>query len=327
MVRRWIYKNTPLAEDIDRLSKDINVNRWLTAVLLQRGIGTFESARTFFRPSLEHLHDPFLMKGMQQAVDRIEKAIALGEKILIYGDYDVDGTTAVSLVYSYLDRFYPNCDFYIPDRHGEGYGVSEAGVRWAAEKDFTLVIALDLGIKASALVHMAKGLGIDFIICDHHLPDANIPDAVAVLDPKQDDCAYPYKELSGCGLGFKLIQAHASRHGNSKDIEQYLDLVAVSIASDIVPVTGENRVLAHFGLKKLNENPQPGLRALKEISGTKNDLDISGIVFSLGPRINAAGRIDHARGAVKLLITKSGRRQLRSRSKLMLTTICAVNLI
>src|SRR5882762_5386796 len=305
MLKRWIYKAIASPEEIDRLSSSININPHLSAVLLQRGIEDFESARKFFRPSLDQLHDPFLMTDMKPAVERIHKAILNGEKILVYGDYDVDGTTAVALVFSYIKRFYKNCDFYIPDRSAEGYGVSEDGIIWAEQNGFTLIIELDLGIKAYDMVVVAGHKGIDFIICDHHLPGAHIPQAVAVLDPKQEDCKYPFSELSGCGLGFKLVQAHSRRYRNEEEVYQYLDLVAVSIASDIVPINGENRVLAHLGLKKLNENPLPGLKALKEIAGIKNELDINGVVFTLGPRINAAGRVAHAKGAVELLISQT----------------------
>jgi single-stranded-DNA-specific exonuclease len=305
MNRRWIYKPIPEKEQIQRLGEQLNINPFLTAILLQRGINTFESARLFFRPSLEDLHDPFLMKDMAAAVDRLKKAIDTGEKILIYGDYDVDGTTAVSLVFSYLREFYPHCDFYIPDRYAEGYGVSEAGIQWAEANGFSLIIALDLGIKASDMVELANHKGIDFIICDHHLPDKRIPQAVAVLDPKQDDCNYPFNELSGCGIGFKLIQAFARKYKDESALYDYLDLVVVSIASDIVPINGENRILAHYGLRKLNENPRPGLKALKDIAAIKNDLEINGIVFTLGPRSNAAGRVAHTRGAVELLISRS----------------------
>ena len=303
--RRWLYKPIPEKEKIEALSKSININQYLAAILIQRGIETFEEAKKFFTPSLDDLHDPFLMKDMGRAVERIKLAIDRREKILVYGDYDVDGTTAVSLVHSYLSSFYPDCDFYIPDRSSEGYGVSRAGVMWAEENNFSLIIALDLGIKASDMVGLANHKGIDFIICDHHLPDKKIPQAVAVLDPKQDDCSYPFKELSGCGIGFKLMQAYAKKYGDEKTVYEYLDLVAVSIASDIVPINGENRILATFGLKKLNESPRPGLKALKDIANIKSDLDISGIVFTLGPRINAAGRVAHARGAVQLLISKT----------------------
>jgi single-stranded-DNA-specific exonuclease len=305
MKKRWEYTANPPAEKVKELSTALNVNSYLTSVLIQRGIDTFEKAKLFFRPSLDHLHDPFLLTDMNRAVERLQKAIQSKEKILIYGDYDVDGTTSVALVYSYLKSFYPNCDFYIPDRYKEGYGVSEAGIIWAEENGFSLIIALDLGIKAGNMVMLANHKGIDFIICDHHLPDAEIPQAVAVLDPKRKDCPYPFKELSGCGLGFKLIQAYAKNHGNEQDVFRYLDLVAVSIASDIVPISGENRILAFHGLQRLNENPSPGLKALKDISGIKQDLDISGIVFTLGPRINAAGRVAHGRAAVELLIAST----------------------
>lgn len=305
MIKRWQYKQIPSRDAIEELSKLINVNPCLSTILVQRGISDFNKAKDFFRPSLDKLHDPFLMLDMEKAVIRLRQAIDNHEKILIYGDYDVDGTTAVSLVYSYLRRFYSHCEIYIPDRYAEGYGVSQAGVEWASTNNFTLIIALDCGIKASDMVVLANSKGIDFIICDHHLPDKNIPNAIAVLDPKREDCQYPYAELSGCGLGFKLIQAYARRYGNENDVYEFLDLVAVSIASDIVPITGENRILAYYGLKKLNENPIPGLKALKEIAAIRNDLDISGIVFTLGPRINAAGRVAHASAAVKLLIAQT----------------------
>ena len=305
MTKRWIYKPVPPKESIDQLGKELNVNSYLTSILIQRGIADFETAKKFFRPSLDQLHDPFLMKDMKAAVERMKQAVDKEEKILIYGDYDVDGTTSVALVFSYLKNFHSRCEYYIPDRYAEGYGVSEAGIIWAEQNGFTLIIALDLGIKASDMVTLANHKGIDFIICDHHLPGTHIPQAVAVLDPKREDCEYPFKELSGCGLGFKLIQGFARQYRDEKEIFQYLDFVAVSIASDIVPINGENRILAHFGLKKLNENPLPGLKALKEIAGIKNELDISGVVFTLGPRINASGRVAHAHAAVELLIAKS----------------------
>ncbi len=305
MNRRWVYKEVPPQAEVDSLSKSINVNPTLAVLLMQRGVRTYEEAHRFFRPSLNDLHSPFLMKDMELAVERIHRAIEAGEKILVYGDYDVDGTTAVSLVYCALKTFYPNVAFYVPDRGSEGYGVSRTGVMWAADNGFTLIIALDLGIKAADMVTLANHQGIDFIICDHHLPGEKVPHAIAVLDPKQHDCTYPFEELSGCGIGFKLMHAYAIRHRPSLDVYGFLDLVAVSIASDIVPINGENRILAHFGLKKLNENPRPGLQALKDIAGIRGDLDISGVVFTLGPRINAAGRVDHANGAVNLLISGS----------------------
>jgi single-stranded-DNA-specific exonuclease len=305
MNKRWLQKEIPSQEEIQKLSQAINTNPYLTAILIQRGISDFEHAREFFRPSLENLHDPFLMKDMENAVTRLKAAVDRDEKILIYGDYDVDGTTAVSLVYCYVTSFYKNCDVYLPDRYAEGYGISTEGIEWAEKHGFSLIIALDCGIKSLDLVRVASEKGIDFIICDHHLPDESIPGAVAVLDPKRRDCSYPYKELSGCGIGFKLVQAYSERHKVGDDIFKFLDLVAVSIASDIVPITDENRILAHFGLKKLNEDPMPGLKALKEIAGIKNELDVSGIVFTLGPRINAAGRVAHARAAVDLLISET----------------------
>ncbi|MGC3948204.1 MAG: single-stranded-DNA-specific exonuclease RecJ [Chryseolinea sp.] len=300
MIKRWLIKDMPATEQVAELSKSINVNRYLASILVQRGITDFETARSFFRPSLESLHSPFEMKGMHDAVERLQHAIESQEKLLIFGDYDVDGTTAVALVSSYLRRFY-SCDVYIPDRNIEGYGISKTGIDWAADNNCTLIVALDCGIKSSALIEYAKTKGIDFIICDHHLPDHDVPDAIAVLDPKQEDCPYPYKELSGCGIGFKFMQAYAQRYRDPSEVLDFLDLVAVSIASDIVPLTGENRILAHYGLRKLNSNPVPGLKALKEIADIKTELDVTGIVFSLGPRINAAGRIAHGSAAVSLL--------------------------
>ena len=291
--------------EIAGLSTSINVSRSLATVLLQRGVCDFASAKKFFRPAFEHLHDPFLMKDMAKAVARIKEAIDRQEKILIYGDYDVDGTTAVALVYSYIKSFYSLCDFYIPDRHSEGYGVSEAGIKWAEENGFTLIIALDLGVKAIDAVTLATSKQIDFIICDHHLPGSSIPHAVAVLDPKRADCEYPFKELSGCGLGFKLMQAFAQKFRKEEELNDYLDLVAVSIASDIVPIVDENRILCYYGLQKLNQHPSPGLKALKDIADVKVELDVTGIVFTLGPRINAAGRVAHASAAVELLISKT----------------------
>ena len=305
MVKRWITKPIPDQEIVESLSKSINVNPYLATLLVQRGVTTFDEAKHFFRPMMSHLHDPFLMKDMDKAIARLHAAISNEEKILVYGDYDVDGTTSVALVYSYLKSFYPNCDFYIPDRSKEGYGVSKEGIIWAEENGFSLIIALDLGIKSADMVSMADHKGIDFIICDHHLPGDQMPQAVAVLDPKRSDCQYPYPELSGCGLGFKLLHAYARKHRDESELAKYIDLVAVSIASDIVPVNGENRTLAYYGLQKLNNNPLPGLKALIEISGNKNELDISGVVFTLGPRINAAGRVSHARFAVELLIAKT----------------------
>lgn len=302
MKKRWVYPSPPPHEKVTELATALNINPFLSSILIQRGIDTFDKAKAFFRPSLELLHDPFLLTDMDKAVERLYQAIINQEKILVYGDYDVDGTTSVALVYRYLKTFYTHCEYYIPDRYKEGYGVSEAGILWAEENGYTLIIALDLGIKASDMIALANEKKIDFIICDHHTPDDTIPLAVAVLDPKRRDCDYPFKELSGCGLGFKLVHAYAKKYGNEQDAFQFLDLVVVSIASDIVPISGENRTLAYHGLKQLNENPSPGLKALKEISGIKSEMDISMVVFTLGPRINAAGRVAHARGAVELLI-------------------------
>lgn len=305
MVKRWLHKETPPRGQVEQLSREINTNSYLSSILYQRGIRNFEDAKKFFRPGLEDLHDPFLMKDMDKAVKRLKTALDNEEKILIYGDYDVDGTTAVALVYSYIRKFYPNCEPYIPDRYSEGYGVSLAGIEWAEQNGYSLIIALDCGIKSFELIRVAAQKGIDFIICDHHLPEETVPVAAAVLDPKQEDCNYPCPDLSGCGVGFKFMQAFAQRYRDDKELYNFLDLVAVSIASDIVPITGENRVLAYYGLKKLNESPLPGLKALKDIAGIKNDLDVSGIVFTLGPRINAAGRVAHGRAAVDLLIAKT----------------------
>ena len=266
---------------------------------------TYEEARAFFRPGLDALHDPFLMKDMDKAINRIATAIANNERLLIYGDYDVDGTTAVATVYSFFKEFYPNIDYYVPNRYTEGYGISTKGIDYAAEHNFALIIALDCGIKSNDKVDYATQKGIDFIICDHHNPGPEIPAAVAVLDPKRSDCNYPYKELSGCGIGFKLIQAFSMQNGIPPEKAfQYLDLLCLSIGADIVPITGENRILAFHGLQKLNTNPVTGLRHLKEIAGVQKVMDITDVVFILGPRINAAGRIDDAKHAVKLLIAE-----------------------
>lgn len=302
----WHVQSKSEEEAVDRLSGEINVNTALANILVNRGIKNFDEAKYFFRPQLKNLHDPFLMADMQLAVDRILKAIEENQKILIYGDYDVDGTTAVSLLYSFLQGFYEHLEFYIPDRYQEGYGISEKGVRYAAENNFSLIIALDCGIKANEKVTLAQVLGVDFIICDHHTPGDILPEAVAVLDPKRSDCKYPYKELSGCGVGFKLAQAIAITRGmDQKSLFDYLDLLVVSIAADIVPITGENRILAYYGLKQISTNPRPGLEALKKKGHLENEISISEIVFKIGPRINASGRIEHAKASVKLLISKS----------------------
>lgn len=303
--KRWVLKefDTALAK---KLQEELKVHPILSHLLVQRNITSFEQAREFFRPSLQQLHNPFLMKDMDKAIERINAAMLNNEKILVYGDYDVDGTTSVALVYSFLKKQYPNIDYYIPDRYKEGYGISQQGIDWAHANNFKLIIALDCGIKSIDKIQYASGKGIDFIICDHHLPGDEIPAAVAVLDPKRMDCSYPYKELSGCGIGFKLLQAYAQTHQIPFDeLMSYLDLVVVSIASDIVPITGENRTLAYFGLKKLNENPREGLKALLESAVSKKEVTISDIVFIIGPRINAAGRIDDAKNAVRLLLSET----------------------
>ena len=306
MEKRWALQEKADAQLVEKLSKELNVNHVLAGMMVRRELNSFDLAKSFFRPSLENLHNPFLMKDMDKAVERIEKAIANQERILIYGDYDVDGTTSVALTYLFFKDLHSDIEYYIPDRYVEGYGISTQGIDYAAENQFSLVIALDCGIKSLDKIEYANTKSIDFIICDHHLPGNEIPKAIAVLDPKRLDCDYPYKELSGCGLGFKLIQAYAQK--NNIPLEralQFLDLVAVSIASDIVPITGENRILAYFGLEKLNQKPCNGLQALKELSGKADDYTITDVVFSIGPRINAAGRIDDAKKAVKLLVASS----------------------
>ena len=298
---RWTIKPKPNQDKIEHLAQALNVENFVATLLIQRGIETFEEAKQFFRPSLDHLHDPYLMKDMDKAVERIEKAISRQERILIFGDYDVDGTTAVSLVSSYLKSYYPDVATYIPDRYNEGYGISFLGIDYAEDNGFTLIIALDCGIKSIDHVAYAKERNIDFIICDHHRPGSSLPEAAAILDPKRDDCNYPYDELCGCGIGFKLIQALAkNRNQNIDDLVPYLDLVATAIAADIVPMTGENRVLAHFGLQVINSDPRPGIKALI-FQVKKKILDITDVVFIIAPRINAAGRIKHGNHAVELL--------------------------
>lgn len=292
--------------EVDALYKSLNINRTLCQILVQRGIDQYELARQFFRPSLDNLHDPWLMKDMDKAVVRIFEGIEKKEKILVFGDYDVDGTTAVSVVYQFLRKIYqPHLiDFYIPHRYREGYGVSKAGIDFAKEHGFSLIISLDCGIKSADLIAYARSLGIDFIVCDHHLPDEILPPAVAILNPKQFGCPYPYKELCGCGIGFKLTVAIARHLGlPDADCMACLDLVATAIAADIVPITGENRILAYFGLRKANENPNNGIRALSHLSAVKNELHIGTLVFMIAPRVNAAGRMDDARKAVQMFIS------------------------
>ena len=306
MKKRWNYKEAGNPSTVEGLMNSLGIDRILANLLAQRGIETYEQAKKFFRPALEDLYDPFLMKGMQEAVARIEKAIAAGEKILVYGDYDVDGTTAVALVYSFLRKYVNSVATYIPDRYSEGYGISYTGIDFAIEQGYSLVIALDCGIKAVEKVEYAQQKGVDFIICDHHLPGDSIPKAAAVLDPKQPDCNYPFKELSGCGVGFKLMQGFCQVKGISPlELYPLLDLVAVSIASDIVPVIDENRILTHFGLKQLNNSPSRGLKAIIKLAGIeKHTIAIDDIVFRIGPRINAAGRMESGNSAVDLLCAK-----------------------
>lgn len=301
--REWRLKDPADPEKVAQLSAELGIDPVLASLLVTRGVQTFEEARSFFRPNLEALHDPFLMKDMSNAVDRLEKAISEKEKILVYGDYDVDGTTAVALVFSFIRRLTTYVDFYIPDRYDEGYGVSRKGIDWAAENGFGLIITLDCGIKAIDKVAYAKSKGIDVIICDHHLPEEELPEAVAVLDPKRDDCNYPFDDLSGCGVGFKLVQAFSQRNGIPfETLIPLLDLLVVSIASDLVTVIGENRILAHFGLKRLNEQPRMGLQAMISLANLEpGHITIDDIVFKIGPRINAAGRMESGRLAVELL--------------------------
>ncbi len=298
---RWTIKAKPEQKDMDILSEVLNVDGLVAQLLIQRGIDSYEKAKKYFRPQVSDLHDPFLMKDMDVAVERIENAISSNENILVYGDYDVDGTTSVALVSSYLLNYYPNVATYIPDRYDEGYGVSYKGIDFAEDNDFSLIIALDCGVKAIDKVAYAKEKGIDFIICDHHRPGIRLPDAIAVLDPKREDCEYPYDELCGCGVGFKLIQALASRKGETiDDLFLYLDLVATAIGADIVPITGENRTLAYFGLQVINTNPRTGFKAIiNQIK--KTVLTITDVVFVIAPRINAAGRMEHGQHAVNLL--------------------------
>jgi len=304
MEKRWVEKPIESLTAVQNLAKDLSVSERLSALLINRGITTFEEAKTFFRPSLDMLHDPFLMADMDVAVRRIEQALEGKEHIMVYGDYDVDGTTAVSLVYSFFSQLTENIDYYIPDRYAEGYGVSRQGMDHAIENGINLIICLDCGIKANDQISYAKENNIDFIVCDHHLPGKELPPAVAILDPKRKECSYPYDELCGCGIGFKLVQAYSAKNEIPfKDLHQYLDLTAISIAADIVPLTGENRVLAHFGLIEINERPRMGIKALLELAKANKNLTLDNLVFIIGPRINAAGRIKTGRNAVSLLIS------------------------
>ena len=302
MQKRWNLKKAN-EEEVLALHKSLKIHSALCRILIQRGFDTFEKAKSYFRPQLSHLHRPWLMKDMDIAVMRIEEAINNKKNILVFGDYDVDGTTAVACVYRFLKNQYQNVEFYIPHRYKEGYGVSKAGIDFAKENNYTLIISLDCGIKSVELITYAKTLGIDFIVCDHHLPDHDLPPAIAILNPKQKDCTYPYKELCGCGVGFKLIQALCEKWQlpDSYHLE-FLDLVATAIAADIVPVTGENRILAFYGLKKVNENPCIGIKALLKLAAQEKEIHIANLVFIVAPRINAAGRMDDARKAVQLFI-------------------------
>lgn len=308
--KRWLTKPIPHTEtDLKastQLAKDLNISKSLAILLWQRGVNDFDSAKVFFTPSLENLHDPFLMKDMDLAVGRLLNAIENKERIMIFGDYDVDGTSAVALVYGFLSKYYDKLIYYNPDRYKEGYGISTIGIDYAAESEVSLIIALDCGIKSIDRVDYAHSKNIDFIICDHHEPGEELPKAVAVLDPKRKDCPYPFKELTGNGVGLKLLTAFCSKKQIPiEKLYEWLDLAMVSIASDIVPIVGENRILAHFGLEKINRNPRPGLKALKEVAGVTGEMSIESVVFTIGPRINAAGRIKHAKAAVQLLLTEN----------------------
>jgi single-stranded-DNA-specific exonuclease len=303
MQKRWTIIQAD-QEKVHSLQQSLKIHQAICKILVQRNIETFDQAKNFYRPQLTDLHDPWSMKDMDKAVDRIVTGIENHEKILVYGDYDVDGTTSVACMYQFLRKLTFDLDFYIPHRYREGYGVSKAGVDYAKDHGFTLIISLDCGIKSIELITYAKDLGIDFIVCDHHLPDAELPPAVAILNPKQKDCNYPYKELCGCGVGFKLITAIAGKLNLTAQTPfEYIDLVATAIAADIVPMTGENRVLAYFGLKKANEDPNNGIKALSQLSGLTKKLHINSLVFMIAPRVNAAGRMDDARKAVLMFVS------------------------
>ncbi len=317
MNKRWTIKEKADEKLVKQLSEELNgLPEVLCELLIQRGIDDFEKAKDFFRPSLEKLHDPFLMEDMDKAVGRILQAMDQGQRIMIYGDYDVDGTTSVALVYSFLSRYYTNLTYYIPDRYKEGYGISIQGIDHAADNEISLIIALDCGIKAIEKVAYAKEKGIDFIICDHHNPGEKIPEAIAVLDPKRKECQYPYKELSGCGVGFKLMQALAIENEiEEKELWSLLDILAVSICADIVPITGENRILCYYGLQKLNSDPLPAFRSMLDLAKVKKkELTVTDVVFTLAPRINAAGRIESGMRAVELLLANDAEK-LQSASR------------
>lgn len=300
--KRWNIISANEGE-VNSLQDSLKINRTICKILVQRGIKSFEDAKYFFRPKLENLYSPWLMKDMEKAVERILAAFQSNEKILVFGDYDVDGTTAVASMYHFIKSLHPDTGFYIPHRYKEGYGISKLGIDFAKENNYGLIIALDCGIKSVELVAYANTLNIDFIICDHHLPDEKIPEAIAVLNPKQKDCKYPFKELCGCGVGYKLISAICEKLNLPENTQnEYLDLVATAIAADIVPIVDENRILTYFGLKKANENPNKGIKALATLSGAKLPLHINNLVFMIAPRVNAAGRMDDATKAVKLFV-------------------------
>lgn len=310
MQKRW---NILPADELKAtaLHEALKINKTLCKILVQRGLDDFEKSKHFFRPQLTDLHSPWLMKDMQKAVDRILLAKSKKEKILVYGDYDVDGTTSVASMFQFLQKIYPAVDYYIPHRYREGYGISKTGIDFAKENNFSLIISLDCGIKSVGLIAYAKTLGIDFIVCDHHLPDHELPEAVAILNPKQKDCTYPFKELCGCGVGFKLMQALSEELNLDENrYLNYLDLVATAIAADIVPITGENRTLAFYGLKKVNENPCPGIKALMQLASIQKEMFLNNLVFIIAPRVNAAGRMDDAKKAVQLFIEQDAKKAM-----------------
>jgi single-stranded-DNA-specific exonuclease len=310
MQKRWNILSADEAK-VDALFSSLKINKTLCRILVQRGLENFDLSKNFFRPQLTELHSPWLMKDMDKAVSRILQAFEQKEKILVFGDYDVDGTTAVACLFQFLKAVYPNVEFYIPHRYREGYGVSKAGIDFAKENGITLIISLDCGIKSVDLIAYAKELAIDFIVCDHHLPDHVLPPAVAILNAKQVDCHYPYKELCGCGVGFKLAQALAERLNlPAASYLKYIDLLAIAIAADIVPMTGENRVMAFYGLKKINENPCPGIYAIMQLAGVQKQMYITNVVFMIAPRVNAAGRMDDARKAVQLFIEQDPKKAI-----------------
>jgi single-stranded-DNA-specific exonuclease len=310
MEKRWNILSTDITRT-ESLQEVLKINKTICSILVQRGIDSYDKAKDYFRPQLSQLHSPWLMKDMDKAVDRLLSAFQQHEKILVFGDYDVDGTTAVAAMYQYISSIYDSVDFYIPHRYREGYGISKIGIDHAKENGFTLIVSLDCGIKSVDLIAYAKTLGIDFIVCDHHLPDQSLPPAVAILNPKQQDCTYPYKELCGCGVGFKLMTALSEKLSLPEDTHfAYLDLVATAIAADIVPITGENRILAYYGLEKVNHNPCPGIKALMQLAAVQKTMHITNLVFIIAPRVNAAGRMDDARKAVQLFIEKDANKAL-----------------